>query len=107
MIKFLEITLNIIIQRVALNISRKQHPTKKELHRHIPPISSKVRQRFAGHCYRVSFYFDNHNVEWQHLADHGEHFLTNKQGTQSNFEAGSLPTVINNRKRRKEMVTKY
>ena len=41
--------------RVALNISWKQHPTRKELYGKLPSISSKIRDRrlrFAGQCVR-------------------------------------------------------
>ena len=39
--------------RAVLNISWKQHPTKKELYGNIPPLSVIIRERrmrFAGHC---------------------------------------------------------
>ena len=41
--------------RAVLNISWKQHPTKKELYGNIPPLSVIIRERrmrFAGHCWR-------------------------------------------------------
>jgi len=41
--------------RVVLNKSWKQHPTKKQLYGHLPPISQTIkvrRARHAGHCWR-------------------------------------------------------
>ena len=41
--------------RAALNKSWKQHPTKKQLYGHLPPITQTIRERrtrHAGHCWR-------------------------------------------------------
>ena len=41
--------------RAVLNKSWKQHPTKKQLYGHLPPISQTIRvrsARHAGHCWR-------------------------------------------------------
>ena len=41
----------------ALNKSWKQHPTKKQLYGHLPPITQTIRERrtrHAGHCWRSS-----------------------------------------------------
>ena len=41
--------------RAILNKSRQQHPTRHQLHGHLPPITKtiQVRQtRHAGHCWR-------------------------------------------------------
>ena len=41
--------------RAALNKSWKQHPTKKQLYRHLPPITQTIRRtRHSGHCWRSS-----------------------------------------------------
>ena len=40
--------------RAALNKSWKQHPTKKQLYGHLPPITQTIRERrtrHAGHCW--------------------------------------------------------
>ena len=42
--------------RAALNISWKQHPTKKQLYGNLLPISQFIRERrarFVGHCWRA------------------------------------------------------
>ena len=54
--------------RAALNISWKQHPTKKELYGNIPPISVTIRdrrQRFAGHCWRSKDELASDLLLWQ------------------------------------------
>ena len=41
--------------RAVLNIPWQMHPTKKQLHGHLPPITVSNRERrlrFAGHCWR-------------------------------------------------------
>ena len=40
--------------RVILNKSWNQHPTKQQLHGHLPPISKtiQIRPRYVGHCRR-------------------------------------------------------
>ena len=43
--------------RAALDKSWKQHPTKKQLYGHLPPITQTIRERqtrHAGHCWRSS-----------------------------------------------------
>ena len=43
--------------RAALNKSWKQHPTKKQLYGHLPPITQTIRERqtrHAGYCWRSS-----------------------------------------------------
>ena len=43
------------MQRAILKKSWKQHPTKQQLHGHLPPISKTIqirRTRHAGHCWR-------------------------------------------------------
>ena len=40
-----------------MNKSWKQHPTKKQLYGHLPPITQTIRERrtrHAGHCWRSS-----------------------------------------------------
>ena len=41
--------------RAILNKSRRQHPTRHQLYRHLPPIMKTIqvrRTRHAGHCWR-------------------------------------------------------
>ena len=41
--------------RAILNRSWRQHPTKKQLYGHLPPITKSIkikRTRLAGHCWR-------------------------------------------------------
>ena len=41
--------------RAILNKSWRQHPTKKQLFGHLPPITKTIqirRSRYAGHCWR-------------------------------------------------------
>ena len=41
--------------RAILNKSWRQHPTKQQLHGHLPPITKTIRvrrTRYAGHCWR-------------------------------------------------------
>ena len=41
--------------RAKLNMTWKQHPTKLQLHGHLPPITKTIqvrRTRYAGHCWR-------------------------------------------------------
>ena len=54
--------------RAALNISWKQHPTKKVLYGMLPPISDTIRDRrlrFAGHCYRAKTELASDLILWQ------------------------------------------
>ena len=54
--------------RAALNISWKQHPTKKEVYGKLPSISSKIRDRrlrFAGHCVRNKDELASDLILWQ------------------------------------------
>ena len=54
--------------RAALNISWKQHPTKKVLYGMLPPISETIRDRrlrFAGHCYRAKTELASDLILWQ------------------------------------------
>ena len=38
--------------RAILNKSWQQHPTRRQLHGHLPPITKARRTRHAGHCWR-------------------------------------------------------
>ena len=45
--------MNIRKLQAILNKSQKQHPTKQQLHGHLPPVSKTIqmrRTRYAGHC---------------------------------------------------------
>ena len=56
--------------RAVHNISWKQHPTKKQLYGHLPPISVAIRDkrlRFAGHCYRNKDELASELVLWRPL----------------------------------------
>ena len=47
------------VLRAILNKSWKQHPTKKQIYGHLPPISQTIqkrRARYAGHCLRSKDY---------------------------------------------------
>ena len=53
--------------RAILNKSWRQHPTKQQLYRHLPPITKtiKVRQtRHAGHCWRSRDEFISDVLLW-------------------------------------------
>ena len=59
--------------RAALNISWKEHPTKKLLYDKLPPVSHKIRDRrlrFAGHCYRHKDELASKLLLWQ--PSHGK-----------------------------------
>ena len=38
--------------RAILNRSWQQHPTRRQLYGHLPPITKTIRTRHAGHCWR-------------------------------------------------------
>lgn len=98
--------------RAVLNISWKQHPTKKELYGNTPPISEILRERrlrFAGHCHRNKEELASDLILWQ--PTHGKRTpgrpcrtfidqLADDIG--SNIE--DLPTLMNDRTRWKERV---
>ena len=47
--------LNYIFLRAILNKSWQQHPTRRQLYGHLPPITKTIqarRTRHAGHCWR-------------------------------------------------------
>jgi len=52
----------------VLNISWKQHPSKRELYGNLPPISTTLkdrRLRFAGHCHRSKDVLVSDLILWQ------------------------------------------
>ena len=58
--------------RVVLNISWREHPTKRALYGNLPPISQTLRERrlrFAGHCFRSKEELASDLVLWQ--PNHG------------------------------------
>ena len=58
--------------RAILNKSWKQHPTKKQLYRHLPPILKTIqtkRIRYTGHCWRCKDELKNHILLW--ASSHG------------------------------------
>ena len=58
--------------RAVLNISWREHPTKRVLYGDLPPISQTLRDRrlrFAGHCFRSKEELASDLVLWQ--PNHG------------------------------------
>ena len=59
--------------RAALNKSWKQHPTKKQLYGHLPPIIQTIRERrtrHAGHCWRSSDELISDILLWAPTHEH-------------------------------------
>ena len=56
--------------RAILNKSWRQHPTKQQLHGHLPPITKTVqirRTRHAGHCWRSRDELISDVLQWASL----------------------------------------
>ena len=93
--------------RAVLNISWKQHPTKK-----VQPISVAIRDkrlRFAGHCYRNKNELASDLVLWQPV--HGNRTQGRPPKTyidqladDNGCEIEDLPTLMIDRNRWKEFV---
>ena len=59
--------------RAVLNKSWKQHPTKKQLYSHQPPISQTIlvrRTRHAGHCWRSGDELISNVLLWKPTHGH-------------------------------------
>ena len=98
--------------RAVLNISWKQHPTKKQLYGNLPPISVSIREkrlRFAGHCFRNKDELASDLILWQPL--HGNRTRGRPSKTyidqladDNGCEIEDLPTLMADRERWKEIV---
>ena len=98
--------------RAALDISWEEHPTKKDLYGHLPPISAKIierRLRFAGHCHRSKMELVSEVLLWQ--PKHGKRSRGAPATTyikQLCQDVGctkeDLPTLMGNREEWRELV---
>ena len=62
--------------RTVLNISWRQHPTKKELYGHLQPVSNKIKERrlrFSGHCWRSKNELASYLLLWK--PQHGINYV--------------------------------
>jgi hypothetical protein len=99
--------------RAALNISWKQHPSKKELYGNIPPISTTIRERrlrFAGHCWRSKDELASNLLLWQ--PTHGKKTpgrpyksFIDQLTDDTDCLLEELPNAMSDRKRWRERVT--
>ena len=62
-----------IVMRAILNKSWRQHPTRHQLHVHLPPITKTIqvrRTRHAGHCRRSEDELISDVLQWTpHMAE--------------------------------------
>ena len=98
--------------RAVLNVSWKDHPTKKFLYGHLKPISTTMREqrmRFSGHCWRNKVELASKLLLWD--PKHGKRSVGRRRRTfidQLADDAGcpveDLPTAMSNREDWKERV---
>ena len=98
--------------RAILNKSWRQHPTRRQLYGHLPPITKTIqvrRARHAGHCWRSKDELVSDVLLWTHTygqAKAGRPARTYIQqlceDTGCNQE--DLPEVMNDREKWREMV---
>ena len=98
--------------RAVLNISWKQHPTKKDLYGNIPPLSTIIRERrlrFAGHSWRSKNELISDVLLWH--PKHGKTPVGRPARTyidqlrdDTGCEIDELPTAMSDRQGWKERV---
>lgn len=91
--------------RAVLNIPWQNHPTKKELYGHLPPVSAKIRERrlrFSGHCHRSKNELVRDVLLWQ--PRHGKNPIGRPRKTyigqlveDTGCTVDELPTAMNDR----------
>ena len=98
--------------RAILNKSWRQHPTRHQLHDHLPPITKTIqarRTRHAGHCWRSRDELISDVLLWNSTygrAKAGRTALTYIQQLCENAGCSpeDLPEAMNNRERWRERV---
>ena len=73
--KRLDGTYTNLLRRIK-NINWRQHPTKKQIYGNIPPLSTRRRTQFAGHCYRATGEIISSLLLWQPLSSKRSRKLT-------------------------------
>ena len=93
--------------RAILNKSWRQHPTRRQLYGHLPPITKTIQVRRAGHCWKSKDKLVSDVLLWiptygQAKAGRPARTYILCEDTGCNPE--DLPEVMNDREKWREMV---
>ena len=97
------------MQRVILNKSWRQHPTKHQLYGHLPPITKTIQVRWtrhAGHCCRSRDELINDVLQWTPTYGWAKAARTYIQQLCEDMGCSpeDLPEAMNNREKWRERV---
>ena len=98
--------------RAILNKSRRQHPTRRQLYGHLPPITKTIqvrRARHAGHCWRSMDELVSDVLLWtptygQAKAVRPARTYIQQLCEDTGCNPEDLPKAMNDREKRREMV---
>ena len=98
--------------RAILNKSWRQHPTKHQLHSHLPPITKAIqvrRTRHTGHCWRSKDELISDVFLWtpaygQAKAGRPARTYIQQQCEDTGCSPKDLPEVMNDRQKLRERV---
>ena len=98
--------------RAILNKSWRQHPTRRQLYGHLPPITKTIlvrRARHAGHCWRSKDEIVSDVLLWtptygQAKAGRPARTYIQQLCEDTGCNPEDLPEVMNDREKRREMV---
>ena len=98
--------------RAILNKSWRQHPTKEQLYRHLPPILKTIqirRMRHAGHCWTSKDELISDILLWtpsrkRARAEQPARTYLQQLGTDTGCSMENLPEAMDNRDKWQERV---
>ena len=98
--------------RATLNKSWRQHPTRRQLYGHLPPITKTIhvrRARHAGHCWRSKYELVSDVLLWtptygQAKAGRPARTYIQQLCEDTGCNPEDLPEVMNDREKWREMV---
>ena len=98
--------------RAILNKSWRQHPTRRQLYRHLPPITKTIqvrRARHAGHCWRSKDELVSDVLLWtptygQAKAGRPARTYIQQLCEDTRCNSEDLPEAMNDREKWREMV---
>ena len=95
--------------RAILNKSWRQHPTRRQLYGHLPPITKTIRARHAGHCWRSKDGLVSDVLLWtstygQAKAGRPAQTYIQQLCEDTGCNSEDLPEAINDREKWREMV---
>ena len=96
----------------SLNKSRQQHPTRRQLYGHLPPITKTIqarRTRHAGHCWRSKDEIVSDVLQWtpaygQSKAGRPAGTYIQQLGDDTGCNPEDLPEAMNDRETWRERV---